>query len=78
MRRKFRGRAVPQKETAMDPKPVRFPGSYDERDRIRETHHVRINRLELGLVWIHGTHIQYRSVRSTMMMGPWQTPKGYA
>jgi hypothetical protein len=49
MRRKFRGRAVPQKETAMDPTPVRFPGSYDERDRIRETHHVRINRLKLDL-----------------------------
>ncbi|KAN0126501.1 hypothetical protein V8E52_000141 [Russula decolorans] len=36
MRRKFRGRAVPQKETA----PVRFPDSYDQENRIRQDHHI--------------------------------------
>jgi hypothetical protein len=43
MRRKFRGRAVPQKETA----PVRFPDSYDQENRIRQDHHVRISGLKL-------------------------------
>lgn len=45
MRRKFRGRAVPQKETAMDPTPVRFPDSYEQGNRIGQND-VRINRLE--------------------------------
>jgi len=43
MRRKFSGRAVPQKETAMNPTPVRFPGSYDQRDRITQNNQVRIS-----------------------------------
>jgi hypothetical protein len=46
MRRKFRGRAAPEKE---DPTPVRFPDSYDQGNRIRQGNHVRINRLKLGL-----------------------------
>ena len=49
MRRKFRGRAVPQKETAVDPTPVRFPVSYEQENRTRQNHHVRIGRLTLGL-----------------------------
>ena len=50
MRRKFRGRAVPQKETAVDPTPVRFPVvSYEQGDRTRQNHHVRIGGLILGL-----------------------------
>jgi hypothetical protein len=48
MRRKFRGRAVPQKETAMDPTPVRFPDSYSQGNRIRQDHQVRISRLKIG------------------------------
>lgn len=47
MRRKFRGRAVPQKETAMDPTPVRFPDSYDQENRIRQGHQVRVSILNL-------------------------------
>ena len=47
MRRRFRGRAAVQKETAADPTPVRFPKSYDQNSR-RQNHHVRISRLKLG------------------------------
>jgi hypothetical protein len=36
MRQKFSGRAAPQKETA----PVRFPDSYDQANRIRQTDHI--------------------------------------
>lgn len=50
MRRKFRGRAVPQKETAMDPTPVRFPDSYDQGNRIRQGHQVRIGKLNLVFI----------------------------
>lgn len=41
MRRKFRGRAVVQKETAVDPTSVRFPDSYEQRNRIEQGHQVR-------------------------------------
>ena len=47
MRQKFRGRAVLQKETAVDPTPVRFPDSYEQRNRIEQAHHVRISRLKV-------------------------------
>lgn len=51
MRRKFSGRAVPQKETA----PVRFPDSYDQENRIRQGHHVRIS----GLKPFRSTELMY-------------------
>jgi len=40
MRRKFRGRAVLQKETAVDPQSIRFPDSYEQRNRIEPGHHI--------------------------------------
>ena len=41
MRRKFRGRAALQKETAVDPT-VRFPESYEQKTKIGQSHDVRI------------------------------------
>lgn len=35
MRRKFSGRTAPQKETNVNPTPVRFPDTYDQGNRIR-------------------------------------------
>jgi hypothetical protein len=45
MRRKFRGRAAMQKETAADPTPVRFPDSYGQGNHIMRGHEVRVGRL---------------------------------
>jgi hypothetical protein len=49
MRRKFRGRAALQKETAVDPTSVRFPDSYEQGNRIGHAHHVRISKSKRGL-----------------------------
>jgi len=40
MRRKFRGRAITQKETAAEPTPVRFPDIYGQGNRIRQAHQI--------------------------------------
>jgi hypothetical protein len=57
MRRKFRGRAVPQKETAMNPTPVRFPDSYDQSDRIRQNHIGSIDFDDATMADTKGLHI---------------------
>jgi hypothetical protein len=62
MRRKFRGRAVVQKETAVDPTSVRFPESYEQGNRIGQSHHVRIGRLKRGLDQRHSHTVQIGSI----------------
>jgi hypothetical protein len=58
MRRKFRGRAVVQKETAMDPTDVRFPDSYLQRNKIGQSHQIGTIGFENGtMTETKGLHI---------------------